>query len=314
MRTGDKVRFLHSKGEGIVRKVLDRNQVEVEIEEGFLIPVLRSELVVVSSAEEEIHPADDAAADNAFYQSGKTNGIYLAYVPFNDRVLSLHLINDTGFLIYYSGGELQEENYSGLTSGSLGRNQQVKLMELKVAEFDEWPVLALQIIFFSSGRSVYKEPLSKKIKFRPSVFFKSKRKAPVLNEDAYLFQIDREEVNVDPKKIVEQMYEGSAGQESNTLPFALPSKEVDLHIEELTEDHQKMSNDEMLQLQLKIFRDSLEKAIAGKMEEITFIHGVGNGVLKSRIQAILSKNKDILFFKDAQREKFGYGATYVKIR
>jgi dsDNA-specific endonuclease/ATPase MutS2 len=50
------------------------------------------------------------------------------------------------------------------------------------------------------------------------------------------------------------------------------------------------------------------------MDEIIFIHGVGNGVLRTEIHKRLSKNKQVEYFKDAMKEKFGYGATLVKIK
>jgi dsDNA-specific endonuclease/ATPase MutS2 len=50
------------------------------------------------------------------------------------------------------------------------------------------------------------------------------------------------------------------------------------------------------------------------MDEIVFIHGVGNGVLKQEIQKKLAGNKNVAWFQDAQKEKFGYGATRIKIK
>jgi dsDNA-specific endonuclease/ATPase MutS2 len=50
------------------------------------------------------------------------------------------------------------------------------------------------------------------------------------------------------------------------------------------------------------------------MDEIIFIHGVGNGVLRNAIHKRLSGNKNVQYFEDAQKEKFGYGATKVRIK
>ena len=70
----------------------------------------------------------------------------------------------------------------------------------------------------------------------------------------------------------------------------------------------------MLTLQLNTFQNNFDNALAAGMDEIIFIHGVGNGVLKKEIHKILSNNKSIKFFQDAQKEKFGYGATLVRIK
>ena len=75
-----------------------------------------------------------------------------------------------------------------------------------------------------------------------------------------------------------------------------------------------MSNAEKIQLQLNTFEQQLNYAIASGMDEITFIHGVGNGVLRKEIHKILSQNNNLKFFQDTQKSNFGYGATLVKIK
>lgn len=53
MHIGDRVRLLHDKEEGIVRRIIDDRLVEVEIDDGFIIPVLKKELVTIASYEKE---------------------------------------------------------------------------------------------------------------------------------------------------------------------------------------------------------------------------------------------------------------------
>ncbi|MFN6037757.1 MAG: Smr/MutS family protein, partial [Bacteroidota bacterium] len=91
---------------------------------------------------------------------------------------------------------------------------------------------------------------------------------------------------------------------------AIFEKEIDLHIEELLEDFNGMSNGEILNYQIKIFQKELDKAISSKMKKIIFIHGVGNGRLKSEIRHIL-KSFPELKFCDGSYKKYGYGATEV---
>ena len=45
MNIGDKVRLIHSKEEGIVTRILPNNVIEIEIEDGFRLPVLKRESV-----------------------------------------------------------------------------------------------------------------------------------------------------------------------------------------------------------------------------------------------------------------------------
>jgi dsDNA-specific endonuclease/ATPase MutS2 len=68
----------------------------------------------------------------------------------------------------------------------------------------------------------------------------------------------------------------------------------------------------MLNYQLNYFVRCLESAIRGYLTKVTFIHGVGDGVLKAKMQEILNKY-DTVKTRDASLKNFGYGATEVLI-
>jgi len=98
-------------------------------------------------------------------------------------------------------------------------------------------------------------------------------------------------------------------------PVVAPPHEVDLHLEALRPNSQEgLSNTAILRIQLDAFEDALSRALATNMHEIVFIHGMGNGVLRKEIHRQLSRNKDIKFFEDARKEKFGFGATLVRLK
>src|SRR5690606_27759963 len=131
-------------------------------------------------------------------------------------------------------------------------------------------------------------------------------------KEAYVFQLDSKPVPVDAAQLQSQLADKLAQNESFKLKA--PEHEVDLHIEKLTDDHRNMSNSAMLKLQLERFQDALDRAMAANMHEIIFIHGTGTGVLRKEIQKILSRTSGIKYFEDARKEKFGYGATLVRLR
>lgn len=315
MNIGDKVRMLHGREEGIIVRFLDNKLVEIEIEDGFRIPVLRSELAVVSSEEavrfkrenlvEERQPVSREVFAN--------KGVYMAFLIINDTALALYLINNTDLELPYTIGEIQQENYKGLQAGVLKGKSSVKVQEVNTKNFENWPAYLLQFLFFKSGAGIPQEPLTKKIRFRANTFFKNKQTAPVLAKDAYVFQVDKEAAEVQPQKITDALYgENTVDVKPNRLPA--PARETDLHIEKLSKDYAKMGSPQILQLQLQTFENTLDQAIANGMDEIIFIHGVGNGVLRTEIHKRLSKNKQVEYFKDAMKEKFGYGATLVKLK
>ena len=87
-------------------------------------------------------------------------------------------------------------------------------------------------------------------------------------------------------------------------------KEVDLHIEELTDDISSLSNGEMLNIQMQHFTKEMDNAIRKNFHRIIFIHGVGNGRLKQEIRKELHHYKGIRF-RDADASRYGHGATEV---
>ena len=90
--------------------------------------------------------------------------------------------------------------------------------------------------------------------------------------------------------------------------------EVDLHIHELLDDTTNMTNGEMLEYQLGVFRKTLDEYKDRKGQKIVFIHGKGEGVLRNAIlKELKSKYRDYPY-QDASFREYGFGATMVTIR
>ncbi len=102
----------------------------------------------------------------------------------------------------------------------------------------------------------------------------------------------------------------------NSEPFSKYSPdtlEVDLHIENLVDHPKKLSNGEIVEVQLKVFERMLRKAIEQRKRRAIFIHGVGQGVLRTEIRNLLAYYPNVLF-QDASYKTYGYGATEVLIK
>jgi dsDNA-specific endonuclease/ATPase MutS2 len=93
----------------------------------------------------------------------------------------------------------------------------------------------------------------------------------------------------------------------------IPPPEFDLHIEKLVKNFKGMSNYEILTLQSETAKRHLDFAIKNRMPKIVFIHGVGEGVLKSELDFMLARYENI-DFKEGNYQKYGQGATEVFIR
>ena len=90
----------------------------------------------------------------------------------------------------------------------------------------------------------------------------------------------------------------------------IPPPEFDLHIEKLVKSYKSMNNHDILTLQMETAKRHIEFALRNRIPKIVFIHGVGEGVLKSELDFLLGRYDNIVF-QDANYQKYGLGATEV---
>jgi hypothetical protein len=104
-----------------------------------------------------------------------------------------------------------------------------------------------------------------------------------------------------------KVYDASRGRE-----HLEPARSViDLHIEKLTDDFSRLSNYEILSLQLKTFEKYFQLALVHHLPSLIVIHGVGEGVLRNEIHDILRLKKEVKSFVNQYDARFGYGATEI---
>ena len=70
----------------------------------------------------------------------------------------------------------------------------------------------------------------------------------------------------------------------------------------------------LLNTQLTEFRIIMDRNIRKKGQQIVFIHGKGDGVLRESIIKELRRRYRTCTYEDANFQKYGYGATMVTIR
>jgi hypothetical protein len=366
MNVGDRVRLLTGREEGIVTRLLDNDLVEVAIDNDFTIPVLRREVVVVAAEEQKAfgqsaasvaaerqaaasaprpsfapQPKSESATPTSGGKKGDKGpkpeapraqkGLYLALSHQSPELLAVQLINNTDTDLLFTYGEERNDKYRGLLSDKLGPKAVSKpLAHLHLKDFEQWPAAVVQLLPHRLNGDTAFELLTKRLAFRANSFYTSRQPAPVLQKEAYLFQLDEKPAApIAPTKLAETLQAQLTGN-APAKPAAVapvpepaktilpPSHEVDLHLEILNPDaatlDPPLTNTAILRLQLDAFEDALSRALATNMHEIVFIHGTGNGTLRKEIHKSLSRNRDIKFFEDAQKEKFGFGATLVRLK
>lgn len=112
------------------------------------------------------------------------------------------------------------------------------------------------------------------------------------------------------QKIIVNKHKVSAEKKSKKDEIVI---EIDLHIEKLTKSFKHLTNFDILNIQVDTARRQLEFAIKNRIPKIVFIHGMGEGVLKTELDYLFGRYPEISY-QDANYRKYGLGATEVHIK
>jgi hypothetical protein len=344
---GDKVRFLNDTGEGVVTKILSSEMVMVEIEDGFeyeypaeqLVPaepILSSPGVTKDKGQvtggNEIENSE-LTPNSTLQTPNLPDGIYLAFIPKHQQFpsageIDLVFYNHSDYDIYFTISLKDGRDWVCIQSGALGPRRNLKIDTLTPQEIDEWGIVKTDLIFFSEDYYEHRQPVSDQLKLKGVKFFKDSTytddlltgKRAYVSEIEILENISSDETekpflnNDDIKKMLEAK-EKNLTEKKSSIPHLKNQqleKEVDLHIEELMDNWSGMTNAQLIDVQLRKMQKELDEAISNRYQRIVFIHGVGNGRLKSEVRKILSSYKGIRFH-DASYQRYGFGATEVEI-
>jgi hypothetical protein len=357
---GDKVRFLNDVGGGTVTKIINKTTVGVQTDDGFEIPALDSELVIIGQGDEKLKsiipdketsgtktiskkPVSAANADIKKHSEpvpvavsrkeeidpkGNTISLYLAFVPESSSKLtagnqSLYIINDSDYRVFYSLSAWNIGNVTPLKSGILLPDSKELVKNYGNNELNNQLVINIQSIFFKNTQYVVQQPEYSDITINPIKLCKDSSfiENDFFEQNAYIISIADSKQEELLKQITNEAVSNSIKQK-DTAPkpkvqkdVKLDTEEIDLHIEELVDNHQNLSNGEIVQLQIARFETALEGGIrSNSTKKMIFIHGVGNGKLKFEIKKILDTKYSKLKYQDASFKEYGYGATLVYIR
>lgn len=311
-KLGEFVRFVEERREGYITRIIDDNTIAVTDDDGFEIPVLASEVTRVHG-KSSVSDADSASSMPAATETQfESSGIFLALA--DDKrigsVVHFHIINLSSYQLLLTLNTEKQQKHKGEFAGIIQPRSSVQIYSASLNELDLWPVFHFQILLYHPGNEDLKKPLQISEKFKAKDFSGTKKQAALINQPAWLIQLDAAEPVIDAQKLKESFHKPAAEK----LDIPNPGKEVDLHIEKLRDDHQFLNSSEILQIQLAHFRKSLDAAIVHKLPSIIFIHGVGNGILRNEMHKIISKHPQVKTFMDAYKEKFGYGATEIILK
>ncbi len=313
-KIGDYVRFINERQEGVVTNLIDHQLIGVTIDGDFEITVLASEVVLVHTEENQISEVVQQEKIRVINESNKNQTIYLA-IQRDVNISHLYhqyLINQTSYELTFQFYTEKNNTYQGISSDIIEAFNYKKIASFPLSDLDFHPVYHFQFLFFKIGDFQPKQPVIYKKQLKGKSIIMSEKDIPILGGKGHLIELE-ESLNspIHTEFLQENLMNNKSSFKSEVEK---PNSEIDLHIEELTEEFPTMTANEMLQFQLAVFNKNLEQAISHQFSTIIFIHGVGNGTLRNEIHRQLGKHPNIRTFKDARKEKFGYGATEVFIK
>lgn len=350
MNIGDKVRFLNDIGGGVISGFQGKDTVLVQDEDGFDIPVLRSECVVVATdnynsvlTPQEVQKQEatsgsnrDEAIKSAILETkeGETLSVYLAFIPQDIKNISTtsfdtYLVNDSNYFLYYSYANVTSKNQLSVRSHDLvAPNTKLYVETFTKSVLNELEKIRIQLIAFKYDRDYEpKAPVDVELKIDVIKFYKlhSFKDTPYFEEYALLQEVVVKDhaakaVLVDPKVLEESLFAKPEFERKKSEPIRKKARqeknaiiEVDLHIDELIDSTLGLDNKDILEHQLEEFRRVMNENISHKNQKIVFIHGKGEGVLRKAILQELRTSYKPCTYQDASFQEYGFGATMITI-
>lgn len=344
-KVGDTVRFLNSTGGGRIVRI-ENGIAHVEDQDGFEVPALLRECVVVMEASATPPPAPAPAAapkqkaaepelPRIETPDGDRINLVMAFEATNLKSLSNSefdavLVNDSNYFISFTFAT-RAENESGWTlrrAGVVEPNIVLTMCTFAASQLNTVDRTLIQFIAYKDDKAYeYKAPVSFETKIDNTKFFKLHcfKSNPYFDEPVIAVDIMKDDrtpavISIDPKELQNAMREKSTADDTrrNVSKSSRPSKndilEVDLHITELLDNTHGLSRADMLNRQIDEFRKVMDANLRNHGRKIVFIHGKGEGVLRQALLKELThryKGHDV---SDASFREYGFGATQVVIR
>ncbi len=363
MQIGDKVRFLFETGGGIVKGFQGKDIVLVEDENGFSIPMLIRECVVIDTneynfekktvapkKEESKKPAkttvtplrdeeDDFEPEVTYRpmerREGEKLNVALAFVPVDIKqicttIFETYLVNDSNYYLSYLYASPTAGGMKLRAQGIIEPNTKLFIEEFGREQLGELERVNLQLISFKEEKNYMKKPaVDVELRIDTVKFYKLhtfSTDSPFFDEPALIYDIVRDDrpvrqVYVEADDLKEALLQKKK-EDSRPRHTPQPARkqkadntvEVDLHIHELLDNTNGMSNGDMLNYQLDVFRKTMDEYRGKKNQRLVFIHGKGEGVLRNALLKELKSKYGSCISQDASFREYGFGALLIIIK
>lgn len=262
----------------------------------------------------------------------------------------VYLVNDCNYEVAYVYSAAEGNSWTVRQTGTVEPNTKSFIEEVGFDDLDSMQHLCIQFMAYKRSKPyVMKPAVDIRFRLNPIRFYKfhSFENTIYFESPALMFKLmedDKPMLNstIDAAELKRQMY--ASAPTTPSTPAANPKREepvgryadnqskgnkkhspcyryrqmdntivVDLHAGEILETTSGMNNADILNYQLKVFRDTMAEFANDKGRKIVFIHGKGEGVLRQAIINELRYHYKRSSYQDASFQEYGYGATQVTI-
>lgn len=305
MQIGDKVKFINESLSGTITRMIDEKTIGVSVEDGFEIPVLKREIMIVTPIN-LVEQHDKAEIPNANKIAIGDSEISLWFEQSSQTWYKASLLNNSRSDILLSVTVKQGKNFKPLFGGRVEKHTSYLINTLNLAELELWGTYCFRLIFHEQEAEKPRAPWYLEYTFRSKDFMQAKE---VNGKPTFLISLKPDKIEqftiaADSVKIENKPKE-------SIVNITRPEEVIDIHIKQLVKNYSEISADEAITIQMNHFKNVFEKALALNYSKITIIHGVGTNALKQKIWKEISGHPAVKTYYEAQKEKFGYGATEI---
>lgn len=306
---------------------------------------IKNALKVDDEAEDEEEEETDVADKELTYRplaqerrGANELNYFLAFVPHNvkqiaDTSFDVYFVNDCNYYVHYSLFTYEGRACHLRHEGEVAPNTKVHLETLAHNRLEEWERLTVQTLSFKRNKIFLPKPtFSINVRVDGTKFFKAHafHETDFFHQPALVYHLVKDDhaarsMFVDADELQEAMQTPEEQMHPNVVRISAAERraaqkqsandllEVDLHAEALLDLMVGLDAKDILQYQLKVFRDTMNEHLKQRGKRIVFIHGKGEGVLRNAIIKELRTRYAQCRYQDASFREYGYGATMVTI-
>jgi len=325
-QVGDRILVLHSNEEGEIVDIINDKMVMIDVR-GVKFPAYpyfkRFSEKKLFQPKKQKKFAEDIKKESATRRV-KEDGVWITFLPvmdtdeFGDEVVSelkIHLVNGTpeDYSFTYKLNYLKNEDF-GLKN-TLHAGEDFYLHDVPFENLNDNPSFDFEFTLTRPDKAKASF-FEYSLKLKARQIFNRIEELRKKNEATFSYRVFERYPDKAPDEIIETGSLAARGYKVYDARQARQHLEparsvVDLHIEKIVDDWERLGNFEIVTLQLREFEKFYDLALAHHIPSMIIIHGVGEGRLRDEIHDILRLKKDVKSFVNRYHPAYGYGATEI---